>query len=93
MPSRPDKKVLSDRGCIGRQPNVLCPHVRHGWGDESKAAGFSLAGGFAVFENTKQPALQTPWAQRRPASRLRWIDSTELKLDWLVATRAPSQKL
>jgi hypothetical protein len=23
MPSRPDKKVLSDRGCIGRQPNVL----------------------------------------------------------------------
>src|SRR6516164_8711686 len=61
------QKVLSDRGCIGRQPNVLCPHMRHGWGDECKAAGFSFAGGFAVFENTNnRPCKPTT----RPLDRL-----------------------
>src|SRR6516225_2042960 len=46
------------------------------WGDESKAAGFSFAGGFADFENTNnRPCKQC--AQRRLVGRLCWIDLAE----------------
>src|SRR6516164_9284159 len=68
------QKVLSDRGCIGRQPNVLCPQMRHGWGDECKAAGFSFAGGFAVFENTNSRLANQGLSGDSPAGSTRPVE-------------------
>jgi len=91
MPSRPDKKVLSDRGCIGRQPNVLCPHAaRMGGRKQSRRFSPSLAALLSL--KTQTTGLANQWDQRRPASRLRWIDLTG-PLVSLAAAQPPSQKL